>query len=267
MTVTNKDKNTIVNVDTDSNVVHKTGDETVGGTKTFTGTLVANKVGGPSFIANPNGLPINQIKKEAAENRKVVNEETWTQDTANNRGMKWSWYDDVDGVLTGTIRSKSLWGYTTDINGAPLTFEQFLSVSKKIDNIKRFTVNAVLSADNYNVVSGQKNAGDYIELDGIRLTMSSSGNRSFGIMTASGSVVVDGTTRAIDHTGTNLFSSFASVTVSTSFVYFNSAWSMGAVGNVQEAVFYNNTNEHFYKATGIVGPGYTPCRLRLERLD
>lgn len=35
MTVTNKDKNTIINVDTDSNVVHKTGDETIGGTKTF----------------------------------------------------------------------------------------------------------------------------------------------------------------------------------------------------------------------------------------
>lgn len=229
-------------------------------------TIKADGVGVPLLTSNPNGLPVSQYKKEVSTNKKNVVEETWTQDVANSRGMRWDWYDDVDGSLTGFIRSKSLWGYTTDVNGNNLTNEQFLSINKKADNVKRVEVNAVLSADNYNVVSGQKNAGDYIELDGMRLTMSTSGNRSFGIMTASGTILIDGHSIATNHIAELKYKTF-SLSVGTSFTYFESTWMLGGVGNVQETTFYNNTNGHFYKATGIVGPSYTPCRLRLERLD
>lgn len=220
-------------------VVHKTGNETASGDKTLTGNT--------TFGTN-------------------------TEITTGKRVMVAGYSDTLPlqewGDGTGTVgtyirrTAGNVMAFIARNNGGYA--HEFIGLWKFKNGL---TVDGVLQATNYNVVSGQKNAGEYIELDGMRLTMSTTGNRSFGIMTASGSVIVEGTTRAIDHTGTNLFSSFGNVTVSTSFVYFNSAWSMGAVGNVQEAVFYNNTNGHFYKATGIVGPSYTPCRLRLERLD
>lgn len=137
-------------------------------------------------------------------------------------------------------------------------------VDKPISTATQTAIN--LKADD-NAVSGQENAGDYIELDGMRLTMSTSGNRSFGLMTASGSITIEGQSTATNHLGDWKYKTFSGVTVTTSFTYFESTWVLGGIGNVQETIFYNNTNGHFYKATGIVGAGYTPCRLRLERLD
>lgn len=40
--ITNKEKNTIATIDTESNLVHKTGDETIQGTKTVTGVVQGN---------------------------------------------------------------------------------------------------------------------------------------------------------------------------------------------------------------------------------
>jgi hypothetical protein len=297
-------------------VVHKTGDETIGGTKTFSLSAIFTQgfnaffglfSGGNAIGSNSNkqiqfdyngGGYSHYITTEHNSNTNLNKIKVWLNEslTANgssapgvgNRAvleLENTYAKISNHSRTFCFRADSIEESSVDddtdlvINYAGYNggytrkrgLNIFNGLGVLIANFNRNTLGLNISgpivAANYNVVSGQKNAGDYIELDGIRLTMSSSGNRSFGIMTASGSVVVDGTTRAIDHTGTNLFSSFASVTVSTSFVYFNSAWSMGAVGNVQEAVFYNNTNGHFYKATGIVGPSYTPCRLRLERLD
>lgn len=122
-------------------------------------------------------------------------------------------------------------------------------------------------AKNYNVVSGIKNAGDYIELDGVRVAMSGSGNRSFGIYTTSGTIEIDGVTRAVDHSSSNLCKLFNVYSVGTTFTYFESSWNFLAHGIVQETTFFNNSNGYFYKFIGIVGSGYGNNKLRLERLN
>lgn len=250
-----------------SNIVHIGGSETIEGLKTFINTIKGNILGGPFLVSNPNNFNSNQVREEVATNGKIVISETWTRDVANNRGMRWDWFDDVDGAVTGYPLSKSLWGYLTDVNGNNQTYEQYFNVRKIINGQKQFLVNAQLEADNFKVVQGKKNAGDYIELDGMRLSMATTGNKSFGLSVASGSVTLSGSTTAINHENNNLYSKFDSLTVTTSFTRFNDSWVLGGVGNKQEVYFYNNSNSNFYKITCIVGPDYTPCSLKFERLQ
>ena len=298
-----------------SDVVHKTGDETIGGTKTFSLSAIftqgfnaffglfsgGNAIGSNAskqiqFDYNGGGYS-HYVTTEHNSNTNLNKIKIWLNEslTANgssapgvgNRAvleLENTYVKIANPSRTFCFRADSIEESSMDadvdlvINYAGYnggyTRKRGLSIFNGlgvlIANFNRNTLGLNVSgpfiASNYNVVSGQQDAGSYIELDGMRLTMSTGGNRSFGLMTASGSIYIDGTTRAVDQTQAQVGKTF-SLAVTTSFTYFESTFNLGGVGNTQETVFYNNSNGHFYKATGIVGPSYTPCRLRLERLD
>lgn len=118
-----------------------------------------------------------------------------------------------------------------------------------------------------NKVTGTKDAGQYIELDGIQFGLDTTGNRSFGFRTSGSSFLIHGSSWAINHTPASLFSKIESLSISSTFTKVDTSFNMGSVGNVQTIYFFVPATGKVYLAIGIINGAYLSNLLSLERLN
>jgi hypothetical protein len=118
--------------------------------------------------------------------------------------------------------------------------------------------------------------GDELEFDNLRIQIPSSGNRSLQLRTLVGSISIEGTsinkfvtTAPSTGAGAASITSYIkqSVTLSTSYQYWQSTLDFNHYGSSQEIYFSDDTNNRAYRIYFLVGYLYNDCFFEIERVD
>jgi hypothetical protein len=114
-------------------------------------------------------------------------------------------------------------------------------------------------------VSGLVDAGVFLTLDNLKVTVPTSGNRGLSVAAVSGSFFVNigawyGGSGGVGGTSVNNFS----VTTTPSVSLFD--WNFVAEGNTAQYTIYDKTNNRMYRVTMMIGPAYLNNFISIERL-
>ena len=158
-----------------------------------------------------------------------------------------------------------------------------LAISKPVTGLQIYNTNANCMyyydgqawLSTLNSISTLADAGDVVQLDNIKIRVSTSGNRSMQISTVSGTITVSGSTynfypsASVGATGAYTSESgigFASTTIGTSFSYVQSAANFAYHGSVQRFFMNDQTNNKCYRITCIIGNSYLNNTIEIERI-
>ena len=164
-----------------------------------------------------------------------------------------------------------------------MTTTQMLAISKPVTGLQIYNTNANCMyyydgqawVSTLNSISTLADAGDVVQLDNIKIRVSTSGNRSMQISTVSGTITVSGSTynfypsTSVGATGAYTSESgigFASTTIGTSFSYVQSAANFAYHGSVQRFFMNDQTNNKCYRITCIIGNSYLKNTIEIERI-
>ncbi len=126
-----------------------------------------------------------------------------------------------------------------------------------------------------NSIKTYANAGVNVQLDNIIVQMTTSGNRSLVLKTASGSITYSGTSRNLYITttsGTSGSSAYISAylrqsnTLNTTFSYWQSGADFPFHGSSQEIYLVDETNNRSYRILCIIGNGYSNNFFEIEKM-
>jgi hypothetical protein len=123
-----------------------------------------------------------------------------------------------------------------------------------------------IAESNVTQVNLVSNTGEFAELDNWRVRIAPTGNRSLQIATVvAGNVLIDYSTFCIT---TLLYSSrYTDRTLGTGWQWFESGWSLNAIGNMQEAYWTEQNGKKSYRVYMIVGSGYLQSTINIQRLN
>lgn len=164
-----------------------------------------------------------------------------------------------------------------------MTNTQMLAISSPATGLQVFntstnslyTYNGSQWLSALNSIKTYANAGVNVQLDNIIVQMTTSGNRSLVLKTASGSITYSGTSRNLYITttsGANGSSAYISAylrqsnTLNTTFSYWQSGADFPFHGSSQEIYLIDETNNRSYRILCIVGNGYSNNFFEIERM-
>lgn len=164
-----------------------------------------------------------------------------------------------------------------------MTNAQMLAITSPVAGLQVYNTNANCMyyydgqgwVSTLNAISVLADAGDVVQLDNLKVMVSTSGNRSLQIATVSGSITVSGSTFNLFATssvgstggvGSETGMSFSSTTVGTSWMYLQSAANFLNYGSVQRCFINDQTNNKCYRVTCIFGSGYLDNTIEIERV-
>jgi hypothetical protein len=113
--------------------------------------------------------------------------------------------------------------------------------------------------------TGFVNAGDFVTLDNVKATVTTSGSRGLSIGAVSTSFVADVSGNygaSIGGAGSSRNEQAYTTTSSTSIF----GWSLGAHGDSATYILYDKTNSRVYRITMMIGPSYINNFISIERL-
>lgn len=112
--------------------------------------------------------------------------------------------------------------------------------------------------------SGIVNAGTFVQLDNIRATVPTSGNRSLSIATVSGSFAAYiNATYTVYAGGTSGMGTTLTVTTTPALAI---NWNFGGAGDTINYTIVDYTNNRAYRIMLMIGPGYNNNFIAIERL-
>lgn len=190
------------------------------------------------------------------------------------------------GIGTSTPNSSAKLDVNSTTKGVlfpRMTNSQMLAISKPVTGLQIYNTNANCMyyydgqawVSTLNSISTLADAGDVVQLDNIKIRVSTSGNRSMQISTVSGTITVSGSTynfypsTSVGATGAYTSESgigFASTTIGTSFSYVQSAANFAYHGSVQRFFMNDQTNNKCYRITCIIGNSYLKNTIEIERI-
>ncbi len=114
-------------------------------------------------------------------------------------------------------------------------------------------------------VSGFVNAGTFISMDNLKVSVTTSGSRGLSIATVSGSFICDiaGTYGAA---GGGSGNSANNITYNTTPSGSPWGWSFGTMGDMATYIIFDRTNNRVYRVIMIIGSGYNNNFICIERL-
>jgi hypothetical protein len=112
--------------------------------------------------------------------------------------------------------------------------------------------------------SGYVNAGSFVQLDNIKATVPTSGNRSLSLATVSGTFTsyVTGVYAQVGG-GSAGTGSYVTVTTTPSLPI---SWNFGGAGDTVTYMINDTTNSKVYRIVLMIGPGYNNNFISIERL-
>ena len=114
-------------------------------------------------------------------------------------------------------------------------------------------------------VSGLVNAGTFLSMDNLKVTVTSSGNRGISVAAVSTTFTANVSgTYGYTGGGSGMSAYNVSVTTTPSNSYFG--WSFGTEGDCAVYNILDKTNSRFYRVTMMIGNGYNNNFLSIERL-
>ena len=190
------------------------------------------------------------------------------------------------GIGTSTPNSSAKLDVNSTTKGVlfpRMTNSQMLAISKPVTGLQIYNTNANCMyyydgqawVSTLNSISTLADAGDVVQLDNIKIRVSTSGNRSMQISTVSGTITVSGSTynfypsTSVGATGAYTSESgigFASTTIGTSYSYVQSAANFAYHGSVQRFFMNDQTNNKCYRITCIIGNSYLKNTIEIERI-
>ncbi len=190
------------------------------------------------------------------------------------------------GIGTSTPNSSAKLDVNSTTKGVlfpRMTNSQMLAISKPVTGLQIYNTNANCMyyydgqawVSTLNSISTLADAGDVVQLDNIKIRVSTSGNRSMQISTVSGTITVSGSTynfypsTSVGATGAYTSESgigFSSTTIGTSFSYVQSAANFAYHGSVQRFFMNDQTNNKCYRITCIIGNSYLKNTIEIERI-
>lgn len=114
-------------------------------------------------------------------------------------------------------------------------------------------------------VSGLVNAGTFLSMDNLKVSVTTSGSRGLSIATVSGSFICDiaGTYGAA---GGGSGNSANNITYNTTPSGSPWGWSFGTMGDMATYIIFDRTNNRVYRVIMIIGSGYNNNFICIERL-
>lgn len=190
------------------------------------------------------------------------------------------------GIGTSTPNSAAELDITSTTKGVlfpRMTNSQMLAISSPTEGLQVFNTDANCMyyhngsqwVSTLNSITSVVNAGTAVQLDNIKIRISTSGARSMQIATVSGTIYISGTAPNLfistsagtsGSSGNTSGYTFSNVAVTTSFNYVASSADFPMHGSVQRILFCDNTNRKSYRVTWIVGLGYNNNVIEIERI-
>jgi len=114
--------------------------------------------------------------------------------------------------------------------------------------------------------AGYVDAGQFVTLDNLKFTVTTSGSRGLSCATVSGSVnlSISATFGYVNGVGGSATTQSYTYTTTPSSSWFG--WSFPNAGDGSVYLVNDTTNYRFYRVTMMIGPGYTKNFISIERL-
>ena len=114
--------------------------------------------------------------------------------------------------------------------------------------------------------SGYVDAGQFVTLDNLKFTVTTSGQRGLSCATVAGTVAlsISGTFGYVNGVGGSATTSPVTYTTTPSGSWFG--WNFPNAGDGSTYLVNDATNQRFYRVTLMIGPGYTKNFISIERL-